>query len=139
MDNENLIIKVQFEGSEKGIFYLVGKPAYDAATRSIEMKDLDFDIKSKNMLLKSASWLFNHRIITELKQYSAFDLSAYVNSTIVSFNQQLNKQWIKGVQSSGHMDDIKIVKIYPLREHLVVRGNCSGSLSIRIDSIDFSF
>jgi hypothetical protein len=66
-------------------------------------------------------------------------LSAYVNSAITSFNQQLNREWIKGIHSSGHMDDIKIVKIYPLREHLVVRGNCSGSLSIRIDSINFSF
>jgi len=139
MDNENLIIKVQFEGSEKGVFYLTGKPAYDAATRKIQMNDLDFDIKSRNMLLKSASWLFNHRIITELRKYSTFDLSGYINGTIASFNQQLNREWMKGIQSSGHMDDIKIVKIYPLREHLVVRGNCSGSLSIRIDSINFSF
>ena len=139
MDNENLITKVQFEGSEKGIFYLIGKPVYDAATRTIEMKDLDFDIKSKNMLLKSASWLFNRRIITELRKYSTFDLSAYVSSATTSFNQQLNRELIKGIQSSGHMDDMKIVKIYPLREHLIVRGNCSGSLSIRIDSINFSF
>jgi len=139
MDNENLITKVQFEGSEKGIFYLIGKPVYDAATRTIEMKDLDFDIKSKNMLLKSASWLFNRRIINELRKYSTFDLSAYVSSATTSFNQQLNRELIKGIQSSGHMDDIKIVRIYPLREHLIVRGNCSGSLSIRIDSINFSF
>src|SRR5436190_1237073 len=139
MDNENLITKVQFEGSEKGIFYLIGKPVYDAATRTIEMKDLDFDIKSKNMLLKSASWLFNRRIINELRKYSTFDLSAYVSSATTSFNQQLNRELIKGIQSSGHMDDMKIVKIYPLREHLIVRGNCSGSLSIRIDSINFSF
>jgi uncharacterized protein DUF4403 len=139
MDNENLIIKVHFEGSEKGVFYLTGKPVYDAVTRTIEMKDLDFDIKSKNMLLKSASWLFNHRIVTELKKYSTFDLSAYVSGAKTSFNQQLNREWMKGIESSGHMDDLKIVKIYPLREHLVVRGNCSGSLSIRIDSINFTF
>jgi hypothetical protein len=139
MDNENLIIKVQFEGSEKGVFYLTGKPMYDAVTRTIEMKDLDFDIKSKNMLLKSASWLFNRRIITELRKYSTFDLSAYIKNAVTSFNQQLNREWTKGIQSSGHMDDLKIVKIYPLREHLVVRGSCSGSLSIRIDSINFSF
>ena len=139
MDNENLIIKVEFEGSEKGVFYLTGKPAYDPATKMIELKDLDFDIKSKNMLLKTAEWLFNRRIINDLKKYSRFDLSTYINSAIATFNQQLNREWIKGIQSIGRMEDIKIIKIFPLRDHLVVRGNCSGILSIKIDSINFSF
>jgi len=139
MDNENLIIKVEFEGSEKGVFYLTGKPAYDPATKMIELKDLDFDIRSKNMLLKTAEWLFNRRIINDLKKYSRFDLSTYINSAIATFNQQLNREWIKGIQSIGRMEDIKIIKIFPLRDHLVVRGNCSGILSIKIDSINFSF
>jgi hypothetical protein len=139
MDNENLIIKVDFEGSEKGLFYLTGKPLYDAATKTIEMKDLDFDIRSKNMLLKTAEWLFNRRIINELKKYSRFDLTSYINTAITTFNQQLNKEWIKGIRSNGKVEEIKIIKIYPLREHLVIRGNCSGNLSIKVDSINFSF
>jgi len=139
MDNENLVIKVDFEGSETGLFYLTGKPSYDAATRTIELKDLDFDLKSKNMLLKTASWLFTRRIINELRKYSRFDLSSYITNAITVFNQQLNREWVKGIRSSGKMDEIKITKIYPLREHLVVRSNCSGDLSIRIDSINFSF
>jgi len=91
MDNENLVIKVTFEGSEQGIFYLTGKPTYDAATKIIELKDLDFDIKSKNTLLKTAAWLFNKRIVSELKKYSRFDLTTYINAAITSINQQLNK------------------------------------------------
>ena len=137
-DNENLIIRVNFEGSEKGLFYLTGKPSYDPSTKIIELKDLDFDIKTKNMLVKSAEWLFNKRIITELKKYTKFDLNGYVNSAIMTVNQQLNKEWIKGIQSQGNMDDIKIVNIYPLREHLVVRSNCSGNLSVKIDAGNFS-
>ena len=86
MDNENLVIKVTFEGSEQGIFYLTGKPTYDAATKIIELKDLDFDIKSKNTLLKTAAWLFNKRIVNELKKYSRFDLTTYINTAITSIN-----------------------------------------------------
>ena len=139
MDNENLVIKVSFEGSEKGIFYLTGKPTYDAAAKIIELRDLDFDIKSKNTLLRTAAWLFSKRIINELKKYSRFDLSSYVNTAIVSMNQQLNKEWMNGIQSNGKMDEIKIVNFYPLREHLVVRSNCSGILSVKVDSASFSF
>lgn len=139
MDNENLVIKVSFEGSEKGIFYLTGNPTYDAATKIIELRDLDFDIRSKNTLLKTASWLFNKRIVNELKKYSRFDLSSYINTAIRSVNQQLNKEWIKGIQSNGKMDEIKIVNFYPLREHLIIRSNCSGALSVKVDSANFSF
>ncbi len=139
MDNENLVIKVSFEGSEKGIFYLTGKPAYDAATKIIELRDLDFDIRSKNTLLKTAAWLFSKRIVNELKKYSRFDLTSYINTAIATINEQLNKEWMKGIQSNGKMDEIKIVNFYPLREHLIVRSNCSGTLSVTVDSANFSF
>ena len=139
MDNENLVIKVSFEGSEKGIFYLTGKPAYDAATKIIELRDLDFDIRSKNTLLKTAAWLFNKRIVNELKKYSRFDLTSYINTAITSIDQQLNKEWMKGIQSNGKIDEIKIVNFYPLREHLIVRSKCSGTLSVKVDSANFSF
>jgi hypothetical protein len=139
MDNENLIIKVNFEGSEKGLFYLTGKPFYDISAKTIELRDLDFDIRSKNMLLKTANWLFSRRIINELKKYSRFDLSPYISTAITTANQQLNKEWVKGIQSMGKMDEIKIVNIYPLREHLVIRSNCSGSLAIKVNSADISF
>jgi hypothetical protein len=138
MDNENLVIKINFEGSEQGLFYLIGKPSYDASTKIIELKDLDFDIKSKNMLVKTSQWIFNRRIITDLKKYTKFDLSSYIASAITVINQQLNKEWMKGIQSNGKMDEIKIVNIYPLREHLVVRSSCSGYLSIKVDAASFN-
>jgi hypothetical protein len=139
MNNERLIIKVSFEGSEKGLFYLTGKPAYDGSTKIIELRDLDFDIRSKNTLLKTAAWLFNKRIVNELKKYSRFDLTSYINTAITSINQQLNKEWMKGIQSHGKMDEIRIVSFYPLREHLIVRSYCGGSLSVKVDSASFSF
>lgn len=139
MDNENIVIKVGFEGSEEGVFYLTGKPVFDAATKIVELRDLDFDIKSKNTLLKTAAWLFNKRIVTELKKHSRFDLSSYINTAITSINQQLNKEWMKGIQSHGKMDELKIVNFYPLREHLIVRSNCSGDLSVKVDAASFSF
>ena len=123
---------------KKGLFYLTGKPSFDITTKTIELKDLDFDIKSKNMLLKTANWLFTRRIINELRKYSSFDLSSYIDTAITTINQQLNREWIKGISSVGNLDEIKIVNIYPLREHLVIRSNCSGTLSVKIDAGSFS-
>ncbi len=139
VDNANLIVKVDFEGSQKGTFYLTGKPAYDVASKTIEIKDLDFDIRSKNMLLKTAEWLFSKKIINELKKNTKFDLNTYMASAITSMNQQLNKEWVKGISSTGNIDELKIIRFYPLREHLIIRSNCSGSLSVKADVSNFSF
>jgi hypothetical protein len=139
MDNENLIVKVKFEGSEKGVFYLTGKPSYDPVTKIIEMRDLAFDIKSKSFLLKTAGWLFNHRVETELKKATRFDLSAYIETAKSTANQQLNKEWMKGISSSGKLNELRIAAIYPLRQYLVIRSNCSGDLSVKIDAANFSF
>ena len=65
----------------------------------IEVRDIDFDVKTKNLLLKSADWLFNKRIINEITRVSRFDLSNYIDTAKILINRQLNTEWIKGVKS----------------------------------------
>jgi hypothetical protein len=136
--NEKLIIKVNFTGSDNGTFYLTGKPVYTAETHILEIKNIDFDIKSKDALLKTSEWLFSRRIINEISKNTRFDLSSYIDSARVRINEQLNQEWIKGISSYGRIDDIQLIGIYPLNQSLVIRSNCSGDLAVKVDSIDFS-
>jgi hypothetical protein len=136
--NEKLIIKVKFSGTDDGIVYFVGKPIYDKETHIIEVKDIDFDVKSKNALLKAADWLFNKKIANELSKYARFDLTSYIDTAKVNINSQLNHEWIKGIRSYGNINDIKLVGIFPLSEYLIIRSNCTGDLSVKVDSINFS-
>ncbi len=136
--NEKLIVKVTFSGTDNGTIYLTGKPTYTRETGILEIKNLEFDIRSKDALLKTADWLFNRRIITEISKYTRFDLRPYVDSAKLSVSQQLNHEWVKGVSSSGSIDDIRLIGIYPTNAALVIRSNCSGNLSVKVDNIDFS-
>jgi hypothetical protein len=137
--NEKLIIKVNFTGTDDGTLYLVGKPVYDHATKMLEIKEIDFDIKSKDALLKAADWLFNKKITAEISRYAKYDLAAYADSAKAQINQQLNQEWIKGISSRGNINDLKIAGIYPTNKHLVIRSNCTGILSMKVESVDFSF
>lgn len=137
-NNEKLIIRIQFSGTDDGTIYLTGKPAYNKESKVLELKDIDFDIKSKDALLKTAEWLFSKRIITEITKYTRFDLNAYIDTAKVSINQQLNHEWMKGISSSGTINDIKLIGIYPLGNSLVIRSNCTGNLSVKVESVDFS-
>lgn len=136
--NERMIIKVNFSGTDNGTVYLTGKPVYDKDKRVLELQNIDFDIKSKDALLKTADWLFNRRIITEISRYTRFELTSYVDNAKATINQQLNHEWIKGISSYGRIDDIRLIGIYPLSGALVIRSNCTGNLSVKVASVDFS-
>lgn len=136
--NEKLIIRIDFGGTDNGTLYLTGKPVYSAETHILEVKNIDFDIYSKDALLKTAEWLFSKRIINEVAKQTRFDLNTYIDSAKVQINQQLNREWVKGVSSKGKIDDIQLIGIYPLGQALVIRSNCSGELAVRMNSIDFS-
>jgi hypothetical protein len=135
---DKLVIKINFSGTNTGIFYLTGKPVYDHDKKMIEVKDIDFDIKSKNILLGSADWLFDKKITKEISKYARFELGAYIDTAKISMNRELNRELTKGVRSNGNIKDIKLVGIYPLQQHLVIRSSCEGELSVKVESINFS-
>lgn len=135
----NLNIKVDFTGSFNGTAYFTGKPSYNPENKTIEVQDLDYDLKTKNLLLKTAKWLFNKRIINELKQYTSFDLSQYYDTASKTLNTWLNREWTKGIKGSGSVTDLKLTSVYALPEHLLIRSNCVGKLSVLVSEINMKF
>jgi len=135
---DKMVIKVNFSGTNTGVIYLTGKPVYDKEKRVIEVADIDFDIKSKNILLGSADWLFDKKITKEIAKNTRFELGGYIDTAKVTLNEQLNRELVSGVRSYGNIKDIKLIGIYPMQQHLVIRSNCTGELSVKVESIQFS-
>ena len=129
---------VDFAGTDKGTVYLTGKLVYSPVSKILEIKNLEFDIKSKDALLKTADWLFNRRIIQEISRNARFDLTQWIDSAKQQINLQLNREWVRGISSQGNIRDIRLIGIYPLGGSLVIRSNCSGTLAVKVDEIDFS-
>lgn len=136
--NEKLVIKIHFSGTNNGVVYLLGKPVYKPDTRTIDVEEIDFDIKSKNFLLGSADWLFDKKITKEIAKQAHFELGTYIDSAKVNINKQLNQEWIKGVRSFGKINDIRLIGIYPMQGDLVIRSNCTGDLSVKVDAMNIT-
>ena len=121
------------------LFFLSGKPVYDQENKSIEVEDIDYDLETRNLLLKTGRWLFNNRILSELKKYTSFGLSDYYAKAAVSLNGWLNREWTKGIRGAGSVSDLKLTAVYALPQHLLIRTNCAGKLSITVSEIDLRF
>jgi hypothetical protein len=135
----DLLIKLDFSGSFNGTAFFTGKPVYNAATKTIEVQDLDYDLQTKNLLLKTAKWLFAGKIESELKKHTAINLTSYFESAQKSLNTYLNKEWTKGIKGVGNVKDLKVISVQPLPQHILIKTACAGNLSVQVSEIDLSF
>ena len=136
--NERLIVRVDFTGTNDGTVYLTGKPVYNPESRILEIADMDFDIRTKNVLLNTADWLFNRRIVQEISRQTRFELGAFIDSAKTMMNTQMNREWYPGVYSEGAVNDIRLTDIYPFPGALYIRSSARGLLSVKMDQLDFS-
>jgi len=90
--NENLIAKVNVIGSTKATIYLTGKPAYNAQKQLLYIDDFDFDLKTKNILLKSANWLAHKSFVDKIQSQLQFPLAQKLLETKQQINQLLGQQ-----------------------------------------------
>lgn len=128
--DQKLSIKVDFSGKKKGTLYLTGTPVFDAENQFISFPDLNFDVKTKSALLKSAKWLFNTKITNTIRESAAMDLRPYLDSMKVSLNNNLNMELSEGVLMSGKVEDIEIRNIHPLENKLFIRIHSLGKLRL---------
>lgn len=130
--DHRLHIKVDFSGKKKGTIYLTGTPSFDAETQRISFPDLEFDIKTKSALLKSAKWLFDKKITNMIRDLANMDLAEYLEEFKSTVDESLNGEVDTGVWMKGSVDDIKIDYIYPREDALFMRISSKGTLGIKM-------
>ncbi len=134
-EDGDLKIMIDFSGSFNGSIFFTGKPVYNSDNKTIEVRDLDYDLKTKNLFLKTAKWLFNGKIVNELKKYTSFELSSYYDTAALSLNDWLNREWTPGIKGTGEVEELKLTELYALPEHLLIRSNCRGKMSVLVSEI----
>ena len=135
----HMLIKVDFSGSFNGSAFFKGIPVYNPANKTIEVNDLEYDLQTKNLLLKGAKWLFANKIESELKKNTTINLTSYFDSAQTSLNAYLNREWMKGIKGVGSVKELNVVSVQPLPQHILIKTACSGNLSVQVSEIDLNF
>jgi hypothetical protein len=129
--NKNqLNIEVAFSGKKKGILYLTGTPVFDVEKQIISFPDLQFDLRTKSALLKSAKWLFSDKITELLRASSTFDLKPQLAEMKKMLENELNTEISQGVKLKASVQSLKLSAIYPSSKTLILRVNSTGVLKL---------
>ena len=130
--NLKLSFKVHFSGKRSGVMYFAGTPTFDKEKQIISFPDMDFDIETKNTLLKSTAWLFDELITSKIREYAIYDVSKDLNSNKKMIEKELNRELDKGIWMETKLNSVRIDQIIPMKEELWIVTNLEGELGIKL-------
>lgn len=131
--DQKLVFKLDFEGYKKGTVYLSGTPFLDTLLQKVSMRNLDFDVQTKSVLLKTAKWMFNKKILAEIEKNSVFELGEILKVAKKNIEESINSEIAKGIKLSGKINLAELKELYLDKGHLSLRTKITGSLKIKME------
>jgi hypothetical protein len=120
-----------------GRIYMEGIPYYDAATSSVRVKDFDYNVKTKNVLLKSASWLANVGFHKKLEEMLVFPLEGQLKDMQKAVQDNLDKsiKFGSALTLKGNLAGITPEGIYLTPNSIKAVINAKGKLTAVVDKM----
>ncbi|MTK53786.1 DUF4403 family protein [Paludibacter sp.] len=136
--NDLLVVETHVMGSANGTVYCVGKLAFDNVNQTLSVTNFDFDMKTKNVLVKSANWLMHNRFLKMIEPYLTISMKDQINDIVKTSNEMLtNYELIKGINLSGKLVKSNFDAITITPNAIVVSGQLSGNLKLKVNQLQF--
>jgi len=134
--NESLIIRAELKGSLNGSIYLRGLPFYDAQTKTISLRDLKYDLDTRNVLYRTASWLLQGSFARMMEQQLTIPVGSQLEEAKKSLQAKLmNNQLAKGVIINGKIDDVTPDQVYLTAESMLAVVYAKGRVDLKVDGL----
>lgn len=134
--NDKLVIKAGLKGSINGVIYLKGIPYYDTNTRMLSLKNVDYDLDTRSVLIQTANWLLQGKFAKQIEQQFVFPVGPQVDEAQKAIRQQLtNRKVAKGVDFGGRLDTLDPDQVYLTPSSLVALIVAKGRIEIKIDGL----
>lgn len=133
--NEHVIVVADLKGSLNGKVYLRGKPVYDAASRSVVVQDLDFDIDTKNKLIKTADWLAHGKMLKMMTPYFTVSLAAQLDEAQKMIQQNLaNNKVNPNITVNGKLNQLSPDAIYVIPTAMQAVIKAEGAIEVLMNN-----
>ena len=143
---EQLVLMLDVNGKTKaGLFtkkivgkvYLRGTPYYDAETASIKVRDVDYDLDTKDKLLSTASWLAKNKFKDMIQAQVNIPVKGELENAKKMLQATLDKQGRvhESLLLRGNIKDIAPDNIYLTQEGIKAVVNAKGNLTATIDRL----
>ncbi len=109
---DKLIVELPVDGTVKGTIYLAGAPVFNKDSLTIELSDLDFSVATKNVAVKTASWLFHSPLVQKLRSRLVFPVGEQLRTARSEVAATLKEnRSVENFRISGQVDRLEPDKI----------------------------
>jgi len=133
--NGKVEITVDFDGDKSGSLYLTGTPQLDTVHQVIAIPDLDYSLKSHDLMMTIGKTFFSNKILQSLRDKATINIRQLIEQNRPGIEQQLNKKIMEGVVSSGTLTDIRILGLVVGKETLQAQVRAQADASITITNL----
>ena len=110
-EEDRVMIEAATEGTVEGVSYISGIPVYDDVKRKIVLTDTKFKLKTKNILQKTATLLFQGKIVKMIEEEYGIPTAELEDSSKKSIEETFNKEYYKVLKMEGKVFKLKPSKI----------------------------
>lgn len=131
-----MIVALNLAGSLNGTVYLSGLPQYNPTTQEIYFDQLNYVLDTKNVLMQSANWLAQGKILKVIQDNCRFSIAPNLQEGQQKILEYLNNYSpSKGVFINGKSQEIKFLKIQLTNQSLVAELSVEGQVKVTIDGM----
>ena len=130
------IFVVDVIGSLKGRVYFTGNMDYDPIKMAIEITEPQFELKTQNALLKSASWLLHGLILKKIAPYLTYPVKDNLDKVKTEVNQMLgNYPVYNGVILQGKLNSLCVTNLSLVPGAVRIQANVKGNIALKVQDI----
>ena len=130
-NGDKLVVKLDTIGSFEGTFYLTGKPQYNPQTNIFSMSDVDFDMKTKSFLMRSAAWLLHGFIRNIIQEKLVMDMTPQLEKAREMARKAISQvKLAEGIFLKGSVKTIKVNDLLVSKEKIAVQVYAEGDTAV---------
>lgn len=132
--NGKAVVEADVTGSVKGRIYFTGDMIYNPEKVAVEVQNPEFDINTRNALLKSANWLLNGLIIKKISPYLTYP----VKNELEYARQEANKMLASypvytGIALTGQLNTLTVTAVNLVPGAVRLQANLKGNVKLKVD------
>jgi hypothetical protein len=129
-NGERIVVKLETRGSLDGVFYLTAKPAFDPKTRIFSVEDVDFDMKTKDVLLKTADWFLHGAIRSTIQHKLNVNLGQQLERSRQMAGKALaHVRLAENMYLKSDINDLKLCDVVVQKDKISIQVYTEGESS----------
>lgn len=133
--DEKLAFLIKTSGSFNGNILVEGMPFYDAENARIALKEVNMNVKTKNLLHKTAAWFLEGVLERRVQKEFGMPVNEIIEYSKKSVNEAINSEFSKGIKMKGEILSVNPDQVLVTEKGILAVLNTKARVQLNVKGI----